>query len=155
MNTTENEIQTLRKEVDDLRNENIALHNELVKQNKILFEQVISIGKELAKQQKNLYQAIGYFGGGNLHDDLKIHLTRVTAAQSAEFIIKHMPKVTAFDNWGDYFRYVLDKADVSGGGVFGIRRLQRQQHKFYLIDSARQNYLRFRQLRGFTGRLAI
>ncbi|MBR6889060.1 MAG: class I SAM-dependent methyltransferase [Selenomonadaceae bacterium] len=121
MNTTENEIQTLRKEIDELRNENIALHNELVKQNKILFEQVISIGKELANQQKSLHQAIGYFGGGNLHDDLKIHLTRVTAAQSAEFIIEKMPKVISFGNRNDYFRYVLDKANVSGGYLeFGV-----------------------------------
>ncbi len=109
-----NEIQTLRREVDTLRNENIALYNELTKQNKILFEQVISIGKELANQQKILHQAIGYFGGANLHDDLKIHLTRVTAAQSAEFIIDNMPKVAAFNNRGDYFRYVIDKTDVSG-----------------------------------------
>lgn len=100
----ETELQTLQREIDELRNENIALHNELVKQNKILFEQIISIGKELANQQNNLHQAIRFFGGANLHDDLKIHLTRLTAMQSAEFIIDKMPKVKAFDNRGDYLK---------------------------------------------------
>ena len=111
MDTTENELQTLRKEINALRNENIALYNELVKQNKILFEQVISIGKELANQQNNLYQAIVFFGGAVTHDNLNKYLNRLAGMQTAEFIVDNMPKLKSFGNRNDYLRYVLDQTE--------------------------------------------
>lgn len=118
MNTTENEIQTLRREVDALRNENITLHNELVKQNKILFEQVISIGKELAKQQNDLTNLIHFYGGASMHDHLNKYLNRLAGAQSAEFIAENMPKVKSFNNRNDYLKYVLNHTESVSGGIF-------------------------------------
>ena len=115
MDKTENEIQTLRREIEALRDENIALHNELVKQNKILFEQIVSVGKELAKQQNDLNNLIHFYGGANLHDDLKMHLTRVTAAQSAKFIIEKMPKVISFGDLGKYLQHVLAQTQNRSG----------------------------------------
>ena len=117
-----NEIQTLRREVDALRNENIALHNELVKQNKILFEQVISVGKELAKQQNNLNNLIHFYGGGSIHDHLNKYLNRLAGMQAAEFIVENMPKVKSFGNINDYLKCVVNQAYVSGGGYleFGV-----------------------------------
>ena len=112
---TENEIQTLRKEIDDLRNENIALHNELVKQNKILFEQVISVGKELANQQNNLQRAIAFYGGAGIHDHLHKYLMRLAGMQTAEFIVDQMPKVKSFGSRNDYLKYILNQSAVSGG----------------------------------------
>ncbi|MBQ6296119.1 MAG: hypothetical protein IJK81_00230 [Selenomonadaceae bacterium] len=98
----ETELQTLKKEIDELRNENIALYNELVKQNKILFEQIISIGKELANQQNTVYQAI----------------------KNAEFILDKVPGIRLIENKNEYLKYVFDKTDVSGGGdLSGVRRL--------------------------------
>ena len=122
MNTTGSEIQALHKEIDDLRNENIALYNELTKQNKILFEQVISIGKELAQQQNNLIQTVRVFGGAYMHDNLNKYLARLVAMQAAEFVNKNMSKVKAFGNYGDYLRYVLAQISVSGGRIleFGV-----------------------------------
>lgn len=99
----ETELQTLKKEIDELRNENIALYNELVKQNKILFEQIISIGKELANQQNTVYQAI----------------------KNAEFILDKVPGIRLIENKNEYLKYVFDKTDVSGGGIyleFGVYR---------------------------------
>ena len=109
MNT---DLQTLSKEIDDLRNENINLHNELVKQNKILFEQVISIGKELANQQKNLLGAISFFNGQNLQN----YLVRLAGIQTADFIAKDMNTIKAFKNRTEYLRYVINQCNVSGGG---------------------------------------
>ena len=72
------------------------MHNELVKQNKILFEQIISIGKELANQQNDLYQAI----------------------KNAEFILDKVPGIRLIENNNEYLKYVFNKADVSGGGIY-------------------------------------
>lgn len=111
----ETELQTLRKEIDELRNENIALHNELVKQNKILFEQVISIGKELANQQNGLYQAIRFFNSQNLQN----HLIRFAGIQTAEFIAAHMNKVKSFNDKKSYLQNVLNHSQsISGGGIY-------------------------------------
>ena len=119
MDTTENEIKALRREIDALRKENIAVHNELANQNMALFEQVISIGKQLTQQHNDLNRMVAFYGGANLHDDLKMHLTRVTAAQSAKFIIEKMPKVISFDELGKYLKYVLSHTkSVSGGGIW-------------------------------------
>ena len=119
---TENELQILRREVDELRNENIALYNELTNQNKILFEQVISIGKELAQQQNNLIQVIRFFGGAYMHDNLNKYLARLVAMQAAEFIASNMSKVKAFGDYGDYLRYVLAQVNISFGQYleFGV-----------------------------------
>lgn len=130
MNTTETELQSLRQELANLRNENIALYNELTKQNKTLCaeiislrEQIISIAKDLTEHHGKLYQSIAFYGSGNLHDDLKIHLTRSTAAQTAEFIISNMPMIKSFDDIGDYLKYVVAQVSNIGGlylefGVF-------------------------------------
>lgn len=123
----ETELQTLRREIDELRNENIALHNELVKQNKILFEQVISVGKELANHQNHLQHVIEFFGGACTvgHDNLRIHLQRLAGKQTADFITKNMVAVKSFDNRISHLKYVVNKSDISGGGIFRVRRLQR------------------------------
>ena len=110
----ETELQTLRKEIDELRNENIALHNELVKQNKILFEQVISVGKELANQQKILHQAIRFFNSQNLQN----HLIRFAGTQTAEFISENMNKVKSFNDKKIYLQHVLDHSKNISGGAF-------------------------------------
>ena len=128
MDTTENEIQTLRHELDALRNENIALHNELVKQNKILFEQVISIGKELANQQKNqqnhLQRVIEFYGGACPvgHDNLRMQLQRLAGMQTAEFIAKNMVAVKSFGDRINQLKYAV--AQATGGGYleFGVFR---------------------------------
>jgi len=46
LDTIENELQVLRKELDDFRNENIALYNELTKQNKALCEQILLLREQ-------------------------------------------------------------------------------------------------------------
>ena len=112
---TQNELQALHKEIDDLRNENIALHNELVKQNKILFEQIISVGKELAKQQNDLQQAIRFFNSQTLQN----HLIRLAGMQTAEFIAQNMNTTKIFNDKKDYLKYVLNHSQsISGGGIY-------------------------------------
>ena len=150
---TQNELQALHKEIDDLRNENIALHNELVKQNKILFEQIISVGKELAKQQNDLQQAIRFFNSQTLQN----HLIRLAGMQTAEFIAQNMNTTKIFNDKKDYLKYVLNHSQsISGGGhLSGVRRLQRRNCQPNRGGSSRQNCLRLRQLRRFAGNLAI
>ena len=115
MNTTENEIQTLRRELDSLRNENIALHNELVKQNKILFEQIVSVGRELANQQSVLNNLIHFYGGANIHDHLNKYLNRLAGMETAKFIVDQMPKVISFSDIGKYLRHVLAQTENRAG----------------------------------------
>lgn len=118
MDTALNEIQTLRRELDTFHNENIVLHNELVKQNKILFEQVISIGKELAGQADLVHRAIRYFNG----QDLKVHLVRAAGMQTTEFIANNMNTVKVLADKKTHLRYALNQADIISGGYleFGV-----------------------------------
>lgn len=117
MNTTENEIQALHKEIDDLRNENIALYNELTKQNKILFEQIISIGKELANQQAAISDNFKFIRG----QSLSTYLTLLTGMNTAKFIITNMNKAKVINDKNNYLKYVLSQVDVSGSYLeFGV-----------------------------------
>ena len=111
MDTTENEIQTLRRELNALRDENIALHNELVKQNKILFEQIISVGRKLAGQADLVHQAIRYFNS----QDLKVHLVHAAGMQTAEFIVENMSKVKSFADKKTYLQHVLAQTENRNG----------------------------------------
>ena len=140
MDTTENELQALRKELDDFRNENIALYNELTTQNKALCEQVIALREQLANVDRRLFYANSKF--------LTYHLTRLAGMQTAEWIVEHMNKLKAFDTREAHLKYALSQAgnDAVGGVIYGVRRLRGQQHKSHLVDVARQNYLRLRQL---------
>ena len=138
-----NEIQTLRREVDTLRNENIALYNELTKQNKILCEELIALRKELFDRTELLRQAIHYFNS----QDLRVHLVHAAGMQTAEFIARNMNTTVSFGDKKNYLRHVLNHIEsVSGGGVFGIRRVQGRDNQHHLGGETRQNYLRLRQL---------
>ena len=105
MDTVQEEIQALRKEVDSFRKENIALYN------------------ELAKHHAILHQAINFFGGAVTHDNLNKYLTRLAATQTAEFIITNLPTIISFENRTDYLKYILNYTkNISGGGYmeFGV-----------------------------------
>ena len=124
MDTTENELRALRAEIDAFRNENIYLHNELVKQNKILYDEItslreenISLCKELAQHHAILSNAI------NLTNSqiLGIYLTRLAGMQTADFIVKNMNKVKAFGDKSSYLRYVLSQTSTEGKYLeFGV-----------------------------------
>ena len=90
MDTTESELQDLRKELDDFRNENIALYNELTKQNKTLCEQVLllreqntSFYNELAQHHVILNNTIKFFGGESTFDHVGKYLNRLAGMQTA------------------------------------------------------------------------
>ena len=124
MDTTENELRALRAEIDAFRKENIYLHNELVKQNKILYDEItslreenISLCKELAQHHAILSNAI------NLTNSqiLGIYLTRLAGMQTADFIVKNMNKVKAFGDKSSYLRYVLSQTSTEGKYLeFGV-----------------------------------
>lgn len=118
MNTTGNELQVLRKELDTFRDENIHLYNELTKQNKTLCEEVISLRqenmtlcKELASHHQILLNVINFFIGQNLRN----HLTRLSGMQTAQFIVDNMNKVKSFDDKANYLKYVLNHIGSSLG----------------------------------------
>lgn len=118
MNTTENELQVLRKELDIFRDENIHLYNELTKQNKTLCEEVISLRqenmalcKELASHHQILLNVINFFAGQNLRN----HLTRLSGMQTAQFIVDNMNKIKSFDDKANYLKYVLNHIGSSLG----------------------------------------
>lgn len=128
MDVLKAEIQALRKEVDDLRNENIALYNELTKQNKTLCEEILALRqqnidnfKELERQHTVLHNTIRFFGGESKFDHLEKYLNRLAGMQTAEFIFKNIPKVIAFDDRERYLEYILKQADDSGQYLeFGV-----------------------------------
>ena len=118
MDTTENELQALRKELDDFRNENILLYNELTKQNKTLCEQIITLRNELANHHALIDKEIKSYGGESKFDNVDKYLNRLAGMQTAEFIVKNMPKVRAFDDRESYLKYVLEQVDDSNGGQY-------------------------------------
>ena len=94
-----NEIQSLKKEIVSLREQNLTLYNELARHHAILNDAINS--------------ANGY--------NLGIHLTRFSGMQAAEFIAENMPKVKSFDNRNDYLKYILSYTkNVSGGGIWSL-----------------------------------
>lgn len=121
MDTTEilrNELQALRREVDAFRDENIALYNELTKQNKTLCEELIAfrqentaLKEELTRQHTVIFNSINAANSQNL----KIHSTRLAGMQTAEFIAENMPAIKAFDDRENYFRHVLNMITVPDG----------------------------------------
>ena len=131
MNTTENEIQILRRELDALRDENIALYNELTKQNKTLCEEILKLQKEnnslrqeTAQYHRNLSLKLDFLGGLNIHDHLSKYLRRFAAMQSAEFIINNMNKVISFNGENpfavkaDYLNYVFNQFELLSAGLY-------------------------------------
>ena len=120
MDTALNEIQTLRRELGTFRNENIALYNELTKQNKTLCEELINLrnqvftsARELAQHHAILNQEIKNYGGGYMYDDLKKYLNRMAAMQTVEFIAENMLKLKSFDSRDEYLQYLLEQVDYS------------------------------------------
>ena len=121
----ETELQSLRREVDELRNENIFLHNELVKQNKILCEEIISLReqnlslfKEVANHHQLLSNAINFYNSQRLSN----HLVRLAGMQTADFIVSNMNKVKSFDTKESYMQYVLSHIGSRSGEIleFGV-----------------------------------
>ena len=125
MDTTENEIQVLRKELDAFRDENIYLYNELTKQNKALIEEITSLRQEntslcneLANRQIILNNSIRFFGGEYRYDLLDKYLNRLAGMQTAEFIVSNMPKVKSFDDKTNYLKYVLNYTKKVGLALY-------------------------------------
>ena len=139
MDTGTNEVQALRKELDDFRNENIALYNELTNQNKTLCEQVIALREQLANVDRRLIYANSKF--------LPYHLTRLAGMQTAEWIVEHMNKLKAFDTREDHLKYALSQVpqNAVGGVILGVRRLRGQQYQSSFRHQARHDFLRLRQ----------
>lgn len=121
------ELQTLRKEINALRQENLMLHKKLVNQNETLNSmilsfntQILSAFKSLAEQSVNLGKMIQL----SYSQHLEIHLMRLAGAQTAEFIAANMNKVKSFNDKKTYLQYVLNHIEnITGGGVFGIWNL--------------------------------
>lgn len=100
MNTTENGLQNLQKELGILR------------------EEVTSLRKELADNQTILHNAIKAINGQNLQS----YLVRLAGMQTAEFIVNNMNKVMAIGDKRKYLQYVLNQTIPFGGGYleFGV-----------------------------------
>ena len=118
---TEDELENLRKELDELRNENIFLYNELTKQNKTLCEEVISLREKmislcdgLSKQHQNL-AGIYYFCNGY---DIRVHLNRLAGMQTADFVTNNLNTVKAFLDRKEYLIPVLNQVDNSNAGQY-------------------------------------
>ena len=101
------ELQTLRKEINALRQENLMLHKKLVNQNETLNSmilsfntQILSAFKSLAEQSVNLGKMIQL----SYSRHLEIHLTRLAGAQTAEFIAANMNKVKSFNDKKTYLQ---------------------------------------------------
>lgn len=125
MNTTENELAALKRELGFIRNENMELGNQFTKQIKALYEEIISLRqenlsllKELASHHQILSNVINFYNGQCLNN----HLVRLAGMQTAEFIINNMNKVKSFDDKGNYMRYILNYIKKRIGGVleFGV-----------------------------------
>lgn len=114
------ELQTLRKEINALRQENLMLHKKLVNQNETLNSmilsfntQILSAFKSLAEQSVNLGKMIQL----SYSQHLEIHLMRLAGAQTAEFIAANMNKVKSFNDKKTYLQYVLNHIEnITGGG---------------------------------------
>ncbi|MBQ3336344.1 MAG: class I SAM-dependent methyltransferase [Selenomonadaceae bacterium] len=91
-----NEIQSLKKEILSLREQNISLYNELARQHFILNNAI-----NLSDSQK-----------------LGIYLTRLAGIQTAEFICKNMSKVKSFGDKKSYLQYVLIHTESVSGGEY-------------------------------------
>ncbi len=96
MDTTTNELQALRQELDAFRKETVAMFN------------------ELAKHHALLNNSINFTNSQNL----KIYLTRLAGMQTAQFIADNMPKVKSFDNRSDYLKYVINHTESAWGGGY-------------------------------------
>ena len=126
MDTLESELQSLRAEIAQLRDENITMFKEVWRQNEIFLKAIISLREkekslhgELVKQHVNLHQMIAFFGGVAVHDNLNKYLNRLAGMQSAEFIVNEMPKVKSLNNLQDYHRYILAQTEkFDGGGLY-------------------------------------
>lgn len=97
MDTTENELQALRKEIGNL------------------YTEVTTLRRELAESVKFIN---GCINGQYLPN----YLVRLTGMQTAEFIIRNMNKVKSFANKRRYMQYVLGQTVNFGGGYleFGV-----------------------------------
>lgn len=145
MDTTENELATLKQEIGSLRNENFELGNQFTKQIKVLCEEItslreqnLSLFKELASHHQILNNVINFYNGQHLNN----YLVRLAGMQTAEFIVNNMNKVKSFDDKGNYMHYILNHIKSALGGVIGIWGLQRHNDKFYFRNFAGQDYLR-------------
>ena len=135
MDSMQNELLNLRRELDAFRNENIYLHNELVKQNKILCEEIISLREHLSKLYEMLSKQhlalenefLEITCGKKLRDrSLQIYLNQLVGMQAAELVLKEMPEVKTFENKlaegfvvsEEYLRYVLSQTEDSGNDLF-------------------------------------
>lgn len=123
MDTSEDlkyELQTLRKEINALRQENLTLHKELVKQNETLNSAILSFHKQTLSAFKSLAEqgvSLGKIIQLSYSRHLEIHLTRLAGAQTAEFIAANMNKVKSFNDKKTYLQYVLNHIEnISGGG---------------------------------------
>ena len=133
---TQNEIQTLRHEVDTFRDENIALYNELVKQNKILCEQIFTLRaqndvlqKLVGKQQATLEQALAELSNLKISQSRSLgnYITRIAAMEAAQFVTENLLEVKSFKNRPqdgfcaseEYLQYVLSQTEnFIEGGLF-------------------------------------
>lgn len=140
------ELNSLREEVHNLRNENITLYNELTRQNKTLCEQILSLREQnaelcnaLNKQHLTMSdELLTLFGGKSaVTQTLRIYLRELAGMQTAQFIVDKMPTVKAFENKSadcfvvaeEYLRYVLSQVNAGADdlflefGVFGGRSI--------------------------------
>ena len=155
MDTMENELQALRKELDTFRDENIALYNELTNQNKTLYKEIValreenfSLCKELAQNQAILLQTIKFFGIAPEYENISNRLATLTGMQTAEFVMKNMRNVKVFSPKNAYVvpskKARLDDVRVARKKhiayaleqvtLWGIRGLQGHEHKFYRYE---------------------
>ncbi len=133
---TEKDLQPLQQQIEEMRKVNIAIYNELTRQNKNLSDEILnlrnennSLRQDMARYHKNLALVLDFLGGTNIHDHLNKYLKRVAAMQSAEFIIDKMPKVKSFDGIDpsavkcDYLQYVFKQFELLPDGMcleFGV-----------------------------------
>lgn len=118
----------MRQELDNFRNENITLYNELTKQNKTLCEELLAIRQEnlalkeeMMRQHMALEQRILYVNATPDFDSLEKYQNRLAAMQTAEFVTDNMSKVTVFkftskhptyfDFKAEYLRHVISQID--------------------------------------------
>ena len=122
MNTVEEELKALRKELDELRNGNFVAYEDLSKQNTLLLDQILSLRqenialcKELSNQHQTIINIMNFFASKNL----KNHLTRLTGMQTAKFIVDNMNKVKSFSDKENYLHYLLTQISTAvGEGVY-------------------------------------
>ena len=91
-----NEVQSLKKEILSLREQNISLYNELARQHAILNDNI-----NFANSQ-----------------NLRKYVNHLVGMQTAELIADNMSKVKSFDTREAHLKYALSQAgnDAVGGG---------------------------------------